>query len=262
MKITHPFATGLVGLLATTAMRGLIGSLDVKLASYDPSVDPISPDCPGPMIYIFWHEYILAPVYLRGHLDVAVLLSRHRDADFLAAVARTFGMESVRGSSYRGAATAVRELLRKGRSMHFSLTPDGPRGPRRQMAVGPIYLASKLQMPLVCLGVGLDRPWRLGTWDRFAIPRPGSRMRAIFSPAITIPPELDRDGLEDCRSKAERLLDRLTAEAEAWAEAGTSKLEETPVRRQAPPRGNWRSRVTTVPVEPVDSRRIILPPAA
>ena len=43
---------------------------------------------------------------------------------------------------------------------------------------------------------------------------------------MIIPPELDRDGIEHYRLKVERMLNRLTHEAEAWAEAGTQKLDE------------------------------------
>ena len=45
--------------------------------------------------------------------------------------------------------------------MHLTITPDGPRGPRRQLAPGAIYLASKLGLPLVVMGYGYDRPWRV-----------------------------------------------------------------------------------------------------
>ena len=70
------------------------------------------------------------------------------------------------------------------------------------------------------------------TWDRHAIPRPFSRARAVVSPAIHIPPDLDRDGMEHYRLQVERLLNRLTLEAEAWAESGTRKAEEVPLRRE------------------------------
>jgi hypothetical protein len=103
--------------------------------------------------------------------------------------------------------------------MHLTITPDGPRGPRRRLAPGPIYLASKLGLPLVAMGYGYDRPWRMNSWDRFAIPRPFSRARAIPSPEIHVPPRLDRGGLEHFRRKVERLMNRLTQEAEAWAES-------------------------------------------
>jgi hypothetical protein len=93
-------------------------------------------------------------------------------------------------------------------------------------------LSSKLSLPIVVAGIGFDRPWRTKTWDRFAIPRPGSRARVITSPAITIPGRLDRDDLEHYRSGVERLLNRLTLEAELWAETGTAKVEEVAIHRQ------------------------------
>jgi hypothetical protein len=116
--------------------------------------------------------------------------------------------------------------------MNLTITPDGPRGPRRALAPGAIFLASKLGIPIVAMGFGYDRPWRLSTWDRHAIPRAFSRARSVVSPEIHIPPHLDRDGLELHRQQVERLLNRLTLEAEAWAESGTRKVEEVPLRRE------------------------------
>jgi lysophospholipid acyltransferase (LPLAT)-like uncharacterized protein len=161
-----------------------------------------------------------------------MLLSRHRDADVLTEVANHLGFEFVRGSTFGGGGTALRELLRKSQQMNLTITPDGPRGPRRVLAQGPVYLSSKLGMPLVAMGFGYDRPWRLGSWDRFAIPKPYSRARAVVSPAMVIPPNLDRDGVEHYRVQVERMLNRLTWEAEAWAEAGTPKVNEVAVRPQ------------------------------
>jgi lysophospholipid acyltransferase (LPLAT)-like uncharacterized protein len=155
-----------------------------------------------------------------------MLLSQHGDADVLARVAQNFGFDCVRGSTFKGAARALLELAERSKRQHLTITPDGPRGPRRQMAQGPIYLASRLQRPLVVMGFGYDRPWRANSWDRFAVPRPFSRARAIISPPMMLPPALDRAGLEHYRLRAERLLNALTVEAEAWAAAGSSKAGE------------------------------------
>jgi lysophospholipid acyltransferase (LPLAT)-like uncharacterized protein len=261
VKINSPFANNLLGLLGAAAIHGWMGSIDHKLACYDPTVDPAHPDCRGQKIYVFWHEYILTPVFLRQDCNVTMLLSRHRDAELLAKIAYHFGLSFVRGSSYRGAATALRELMREGRTAHLALTPDGPRGPRRQLAAGPLYLASKLGLPLVCVGIGYDRPWRLRTWDRFAIPRLGSRSRTVFSPEIAIPPNLDHDALERHRRDAERLLNRLTLEAEAWAEAGTAKLNEIPGRPGPIERRHIFSQARD-PAQPAVSAHVHLPPAA
>jgi hypothetical protein len=222
----------LAGLAGAALVRRWMSSLDYKAAYYDSAVDPVTPGCEGQKLYVFWHEYLLCPLYLRGHCNLTMLLSKHRDAEILDQVARQMGFETIRGSSTRGGVKAMRELMRISRRMNLCATPDGPRGPRRTMAPGPIYLASRLGLPLVVIGIGYDRPWRTSNWDRFAIPRPGSRVRMIPSPPLTIPSHLDRDGIERYRRRVESLLNRLTLEAEAWAESGTRKIEEVPLRRE------------------------------
>src|SRR5262249_35480318 len=160
-----------------------------------------------------------------------MLVSQHGDAEILSRAAYHLGFQCVRGSTNRGGAKALRELLAKSTKMNLTITPDGPRGPRRVLAVGPVYLASKLGLPLVCLGLGSAHPWRLPSWDQFALPRPYSRARGVIGPAMQIPPDLDRGRLEHYRVEVERMLNRLTIEAEAWAEAGSHKVNEMPARK-------------------------------
>lgn len=236
MKVTLPWVHQLGGLLGSAAVCRWMSTLDYKVAYYDRTVDPVFPDCRGQKIYIFWHEYILFPLYLRGHCNLAMLLSRHRDAEVLSYAAHHLGFEFIRGSTNRGGATALRQLLAKSRTLHLTITPDGPRGPRRKLAPGCIYLASKLGLPLVVMGYGYDRPWRLRrAWDQFAIPRPGSRARAIPSGEIFVPPNLDRAGLEYYRQSIESLLNRLTTEAERWAESGARKIGQQKLERRGAP---------------------------
>jgi lysophospholipid acyltransferase (LPLAT)-like uncharacterized protein len=233
MKINHPVLQKLAGLLGASAIRWWMSTLDYKIAFYDPAVDPGVAECTTRKIYIFWHEYILFPIYLRGHCNLAMLLSRHRDAEMLSHAAYHLGFDFVRGSTNRGGISAIRGMLSKSRFMHLTITPDGPRGPRRQLAPGAIYLASKLEMPLVVMGFGHDRPWRMEkAWDRFVIPRPYSRARAIISPEIRVPPDLDRDGVESYRRQIESLLNRLTEEAERWAASGYSLQNQMPLKRR------------------------------
>jgi len=238
MNTTNPLLNQVGGLLGSAAVRWWMGTLDYKIVYHDRTIDPIFPECRGQKLYIFWHEYILFPLYLRGHCNLAMLLSRHRDAEMLSHAARHLGFDFVRGSTNRGGVAALRALLAKSRTMHLTITPDGPRGPRRRLAPGCIYLASKQRLPLVVMGYGYDRPWRIrDAWDQFAIPRRHSRARAVVSGEIFVPPNLDRHGLEHFRQKIERLLNRLTAEAEAWAESGTRKTDQETFERHAAPCG-------------------------
>jgi lysophospholipid acyltransferase (LPLAT)-like uncharacterized protein len=236
MKLTSSLVNKLGGLLGAAAVRNWMSTLDYKAAYYDRSIDPVFPECKGQKIYIFWHEYILFPLYLRGHCNMTMLLSRHRDAEILSYAAYHMGFDFVRGSTNRGGVAAIRELLDKSRRMNLTITPDGPRGPRRKMAPGSIYLASKLGLPLVVMGYGYDRPWRVKkAWDHFAIPRPFSRARAILSGEIFVPANLDRDRIDYYRQKIEQLMNRLTTEAETWAESGTRRIGQMNVERRGAP---------------------------
>ncbi len=166
LKVPRPLVK-LGGLVTAEAIRAWMSTLDCRAAWYDRSVDPAL-GIGGPRIYIFWHENILAPLYWRGHCRLTMLLSQHNDADILARIAYHFGFDCVRGSTYRGGARAIWELFDRSQRQHLTITPDGPRGPRRKLAQGSIYLASRLQLPLVVVGIGYDRPWRAraGTGSR------------------------------------------------------------------------------------------------
>lgn len=225
-----PWHTKLAGLVAARAIKSWLATLDYRVAFYDAAVDPAGPGCSDPQIFVFWHEGLMAPIHMRGHCNLAMLISQHRDAEILGRVALHLGFKTVRGSSTRGGIAALMEMMKLGRTTHLTITPDGPRGPRRQMAPGAVYLASRTGMPIVCLGIGYDRPWRANSWDRLAIPRPFSRCRGVIGPALHLPRDLDPDGVEHYRFEVERMLNRLTLEAESWASSGTTKIEEQPIR--------------------------------
>lgn len=213
-------ANRLGGLGIATLVSQWMASLDYAVAYYDEELDPAHPRFEGPAIYCFWHEYIPFLFYTRAFCNIAMLVSAHRDAELLSQAAKYYGFATVRGSTQRGGSMALRDLHRKGRTMNLAITPDGPRGPRRCAAQGAVYLSSKMQIPVIPIGLGYDRPWRMNTWDRFAVPRLGSRARAIVGPALHMPAELDRKGVEHYRSELEHQLNTLSNLAEDWAWSG------------------------------------------
>jgi lysophospholipid acyltransferase (LPLAT)-like uncharacterized protein len=245
MKIHHPLLTKTLGLVVTSLLKRWMDTLDAKWVLYDRAVDPALDCGDRRRIYVFWHEYILLPLDRMGHRNYSMLLSRHRDADVLARIAGHLGYGTVRGSTFDGGSTSLRELIRTARTSHLAITPDGPRGPRRRLEIGPVYLASKLGMPIVPMGYGYDRPWRINSWDKFAVPRPYSRVRAIYGPEIYLPRKLDRDGLEHHRREIERMIDVLTTDAERWAESDERRAGELPYRRDILRRGQYLPDPTT-----------------
>jgi lysophospholipid acyltransferase (LPLAT)-like uncharacterized protein len=235
--VEHAGLGSLSGLAISSFVTRWMETLDYQGLFFDEEVDPASPGFQGPAIYVFWHEYIPFLFYLRGHCRISMLLSKHQDAEWLSQAARHMGFSIVRGSSKRGGDAALRELMRRGKSENLAITPDGPRGPRRRLASGAIYVSSALQIPIVAVGLGYASPSRLPTWDRFAVPRPGSRARAVLGPALQIPTDLDREGIESYRQLVEGWLAWTTDEAEAWAESGRSYSNQVAAyRKPAAPR--------------------------
>jgi len=230
------------GLVAAVVTRGWMGMLDYQAADYDPTTDPVLPRFQGPCLFVFWHEYIPFMFYLRGRCRVAFLVSQHRDAEWVTQAARHMGFQTIKGSTTRGGVAALLRIL-KNRIPNLAITPDGPRGPRRTMAPGAVYLASRLGIPLVPVGLGYARPWRVrDSWDQFAIPRPYSRARAVFGPRLVFPGGLSRDELDaECRHVG-AMLNRLTETAEHWADCGCHLAQQRPLRREGIPldrRHSW-----------------------
>lgn len=233
MRIQSPALNGLAGRLACAGIWNWMRTLRYEVGYADRSLDPVH-RIGGPRIYLVWHEAMLAPLYLRPGCDCSILVSRHRDADLLEVIAERSGFHCVRGSSYRGGAAALRTLTEHGQKRHLVITPDGPRGPRRRIAQGPIYLASKLGLPIVPIAIAYDRCWRTNTWDRFLIPRPFTTARILMGAESPIARGLDRDRIEARRVEIEHEMNRLTNEAEAWAATRQSRPDGVRGRRERP----------------------------
>jgi len=241
MKIRDRRLIAAAGWVGTRLVRLLSASLRLEYQSLGAKpVDPLQPPEAGPFIYALWHENFLIPIVRFGNPGVAALVSRHADGELLGTLIGTTGMRIVRGSTKRGGVAAVREMVRsEAGQRHLAVTPDGPRGPRRVVQPGVVYLASRTGMRIVPIGVGHQRPWRVRSWDAFAIPRPFSQVRCLFGEPLIVPPDLSPDALDPHVVRLQTELDRLTLAAERWAETGRLVLPPAPPRTrvvQHPPR--------------------------
>lgn len=214
------------GLTAASLVSNWMGTLDIQAVHYDPSADPKLPEFRGPIIGAIWHEYILPLFYILGHTNTSVMTSSHRDAQILTEALKHLEYGYIRGSTTRGGSRALLQLIKRCESQNIGTAADGPRGPRRRMAPGLVYLSSKMQVPLICFAAGCDRPIRFKTWDQLALPRLGSRVRLIVGPRMQVPPDLDRKGLEHYRQKIETTMQQLTDEAESWATSGSRRVNQ------------------------------------
>jgi lysophospholipid acyltransferase (LPLAT)-like uncharacterized protein len=154
----------------------------------------------GTVIAAFWHENLPVMPQLwrlgqeRAGLGTGhVLVSRHRDGRFIGAVVNRFDLTMVHASSSKGGAAGLLALMRLLRGGAFvGITPDGPRGPRRQAAPGVAQLAAMSGKPVLPVAGRSSRGIRLRSWDRMVIPLPFGRGVLVVGAPILVP----RDGVE------------------------------------------------------------------
>ncbi len=216
MKLRHPWLIKSAGFTIACFVRCWMGTLRYRFHSFGPEVRPLEASTQGRYIYAFWHEYLAQPIFHYGGANVLALISQHADGQILAEVCRHLGLQVTRGSTTRGGVEAIRSILR-GRDAHLGITPDGPRGPRRRLQPGLVYLSARTGMPIVPIGFAFRKSWRLKSWDRFAIPRPWTVATTICGAPISIPPGVDREAIEGYRQAVENAILWATDLAEHWA---------------------------------------------
>jgi lysophospholipid acyltransferase (LPLAT)-like uncharacterized protein len=158
-----------------------------------------------PVIFAIWHNRLLM---LPRVFDPSFptrqsygLISASRDGDLIAIFIERSGYGTIRGSSSRKGVIALRHLVETlAAGGNVLVTPDGPRGPVYQASQGVVFLAQKSGAPVIPIHMEYSSCWRLKSWDRFVVPWPFAKLRAIFGAPIQIPPMENAD-----QSEAERI---------------------------------------------------------
>jgi len=164
-------------------------------------------------IFAFWHARMFPLVYTHRGRAVGVLVSQHRDGQWIASVIERLGFATARGSSTRGGEEGVREMLDLAERRHLlAITPDGPRGPREQVKAGIVYLASRTGFPVVPVATESRSAWVFRSWDRFRIPRPFARVVVAYGAPLAIPRDLPGEETEAWRLRVEGAIAGLTRE--------------------------------------------------
>ena len=158
----------LSSVLIVLIVKGLLKTLKVKFFG-----DPI--DQCGVVGFLHGEQL---PLLLNRPKELPLVspMSLSKDGDLQVEVMRHFKISAVRGSTSRGALSALRGLLRwlKEERGVVLIALDGPRGPYAHISPGALYLSKRLELPFWFCHVQCSRAIRLKTWDRFIIPLPFS----------------------------------------------------------------------------------------
>lgn len=162
--------------------------------------------------YCVWHDSVVMPTFAGRHKSTSALTSRNTDGSFVARVMELVGIRPIRGSTNRMGPAALRELIQAAGTGHIVITPDGPRGPARQMSAGIVFLASRTGRAIVPTAYHAERCWRFdGSWTTLVIPKPFTRVWLFAGSPIHVPPDLDRPQLDEYVELVQREMDRLNA---------------------------------------------------
>jgi len=166
-----------------------------------------------PVVLCVWHGLMLAPIWSQRNRGIVALASEHGDGEIIARILERLGFAPpARGSSTRGGVrglTTIVAALREGRTVAF--TPDGPRGPARVPQAGVFVAAYRSGTPILPVAMHADHAWRLSSWDRYAVPKPFSRVRVAFGEPLA--PRFEGDQL--AQGEVERLVAAMDAAEEA-----------------------------------------------
>jgi hypothetical protein len=169
-------------------------------------------------ILAFWHRHLLLMPYAYRGQRISVLVSQSRDGELIARTVARLGIDSSRGSSSRGGIAGMRSLLRKAaEGWDIAFTPDGPRGPLREVQPGVILAAASTGLPILPVAVAASRAKLLRSWDRFMIPLPFSTVHIVYGEPLVVE---RRGDLEATAAELKQRLETVESAAEALAKRG------------------------------------------
>lgn len=234
MKIRNRFLIRSLARLIAAGSRVLFWTCRVHVIEQAPRISPYAPTGEERYFYCNWHDGILADIFGGRVLNMAALTSRHADGDYVADVMTAVGIQPIRGSSNRGGATAVVQMLETAQDYHVTIATDGPRGPRRYVKPGILFLASHSGRKIIPVAVGAANAWRpRGKWTDLVVPKPFSTVYILGGVPFQVPPGLTREDLAPYRDQLQRRMDELQVEADRLAGVACETSAEQPVRREA-----------------------------
>jgi lysophospholipid acyltransferase (LPLAT)-like uncharacterized protein len=171
-------------------------------------------------IYATWHDRIFLGTYYLQKRGIVFLTSQSFDGEYIARFLQRFGFGVIRGSSTRGGARGLVQMVRElKRGVPMGFTVDGPKGPRYQAKPGPILLAKKSGEPILPFIVEPAKFSRVNSWDKLHIPRPFTRAKVIFATPIYVPGNASDEILAGKLAELQSSLDELSSRGQRWRES-------------------------------------------
>ena len=157
-------------------------------------------------IVALWHGRILAATPFFQRRGIVAMASENFDGEWIARLLGKFGYGAARGSTSRGGAAALRQLVRDVKAHGVAFTLDGPRGPAEVAQPGAVWLARATGQPLLPFHSEAASSWTLKSWDRTQIPKPFTSVAMAIAAPLYVPRDADEAALEEWRLRLQQSL--------------------------------------------------------
>jgi len=158
-------------------------------------------------IAVLWHQRLYGAIsYAKNatKYQPSAIISRSHDGDLISALVRRFHFRPIRGSSSQGGKEALSAIVNDLKANPLAIhAADEPRGPRGVVKAGLIRMAQLSGAKIFPVYISFSRAWRLGSWDRFLIPKPLSKIRIRWDQPFSIPKNLTEEEFESIRRQLE-----------------------------------------------------------
>ena len=172
----------------------------------------------APVIPCYWHQQHLFCAWymlkqIKRGMNVGFLVSPSVDGEIPAQIVSARGARVIRGSSTRTGAQALRDMyqiiVKEGVSP--VTTSDGPTGPIFKFKSGAAMLSQMTRVPMIPLACAAKSAWYLGSWDRFMIPRPFTRVVVAVGEPVGV--DKAKKDLAPVQEQMEVALNKLMVQA-------------------------------------------------
>ncbi|MBI3447955.1 MAG: lysophospholipid acyltransferase family protein [Acidobacteria bacterium] len=216
MKLPGWLMLPLVPRAASLAIRGLRATMSLRCSGGE-VLESIRAGG-RPYIHAFWHGHLLLMPYAYPGGRIAILISEHRDGEYIARTMARFGHSAIRGSTTSGGAAALRGAVRRAKDgWDIGFTPDGPRGPRHVVQMGVVLTARLSGLPIVPVSFAASGARSLGSWDGFVVPKLFSRGVFVYGSPVPVTASADEDEMRSAASRLQQALVLGTEEAQRLA---------------------------------------------
>lgn len=201
---------GAAGLLGSWTLRALGATLRVRFEDREP-LDELRRRG-HPVILTFWHSRIVPLAFVHRNEGVVVLVSQHGDGEYIARVLGRMGYRTPsRGSSTRGGVGGLKGIVRAARlGYDLAFTPDGPKGPPRELKPGVLVAAQLTGAAIVPLAAGGPHFWQLESWDGMLVPKPFGKLTVKYGTPQFVERDADESSLGRHAEALSAEIDRIT----------------------------------------------------